>query len=200
MEVVSDESSVTCSVWGMIVERWLSVREEDFWVSLLRVDDFPGSRLVKGETTYTEVVRQITYREVVEDFIPRFWSNLCYLGRLPCKSSGGPLPYGSSVTCSVWGMIVERWLLEFCDRVGIIDGLNPQHIKDAMKNMFGMTLDYTTSYRALLYAQELVRGSAEDGYERLPSYLEQISLANPGSITGLELDSLNRFKYLFLSF
>ncbi|KAF3592631.1 hypothetical protein DY000_02021440 [Brassica cretica] len=41
----------------------------------------------------------------------------------------------------------------FIDRVGIIDELNPQHIKDAMKNMFGMTLDYTTSYRALLYAQ-----------------------------------------------
>ncbi|KAF2571070.1 hypothetical protein F2Q70_00004625 [Brassica cretica] len=80
-----------------------SVREEDFWVSLLRVDDFPGSRLVKGETTYTEVVRQITYREVVEDFIPRFWSNLCYLGRLPCKSSGGPLPYGC------WNFVVDKF-------------------------------------------------------------------------------------------
>ncbi|KAL0691609.1 hypothetical protein Bca4012_091288 [Brassica carinata] len=88
----------------------------------------------------------------------------------------------------------------FIDRVGIIDGLNPQHITDAMKNMFGMTLDYTTSYRALLYAQTLVRGSAEDGYSRLPSYLEQISLANPDSITAIELDSINRFKYLFLSF
>ena len=69
-----------------------------------------------------------------------------------------------------------------------------------MKNMFGMTLDYTTSYRALLYAQTLVRGSAEDVYSRLPSYLEQISLANPDSITAIELDSENRFKYLFLSF
>ncbi|XP_013630834.1 PREDICTED: uncharacterized protein LOC106336532 [Brassica oleracea var. oleracea] len=54
--------------------------------------------------------------------------------------------------------------------------------------------------KALLYAQELVRGSAEDGYEQLPSYLEQISLVNLGSITGLELDSLNKFKYIFLSF
>ncbi|KAL0826640.1 hypothetical protein Bca101_050317 [Brassica carinata] len=88
----------------------------------------------------------------------------------------------------------------FIDRVGIIDGLNPQHITDAMKNMFGMTLDYTTSYIALLYAQTLVRGSAEDGYSRLPSYLEQISLANPDSITAIELDSINRFKYIFLSF
>ncbi|XP_033129359.1 uncharacterized protein LOC103848092 [Brassica rapa] len=88
----------------------------------------------------------------------------------------------------------------FIDRVGIIDGLNSQHITDAMKNMFGMTLDYTTSYRVLLYAQTLVRGSAEDGYSRLPSYFEQISLANPDSITAIELDSINRFKYIFLAF
>ncbi|KAF2530613.1 hypothetical protein F2Q70_00031493 [Brassica cretica] len=43
----------------------------------------------------------------------------------------------------------------FIDRVGIIDELNPQHIIDAMNNMFGMTLDYTTSYKELLYAQTL---------------------------------------------
>ena len=73
----------------------------------------------------------------------------------------------------------------FIDRVGIIDGITPQHITDAMRNMFGMALDYTTSYRALLYAQRLVRGSAEEGYSRLASYLEQISLANPDSITAI---------------
>jgi len=88
----------------------------------------------------------------------------------------------------------------FIDRVGIIDGITPQHITDAMRNMFGMALDYTTSYRALLYAQRLVRGSAEEGYSRLASYLEQISIANPDSITAIELDSMKRFKYLFLSF
>ncbi|KAG5389297.1 hypothetical protein IGI04_030838 [Brassica rapa subsp. trilocularis] len=49
-------------------------------MSLLSVDDLPGSRLVKGE---------MTSMEVVQDFIPRFWSNLAYLGRLPCKSSVG---------------------------------------------------------------------------------------------------------------
>ncbi|KAF3552654.1 hypothetical protein DY000_02004741 [Brassica cretica] len=67
-----------------------------------------------------------------------------------------------------------------------------KHITDAMKNMFGMKLDYTTLYRALFYAQTLVRGSTEDGYSCLPSYLEQISLANPDSITAIELDSINR--------
>ncbi|KAF2575793.1 hypothetical protein F2Q70_00001594 [Brassica cretica] len=79
--------------------------------------------------------------------------------------------YVEKHTCSVGDRLAQRRHCTpkyvgrlFIDRVGIIDGLNPQHITDAMKNMFGMTLDYTTSYRALLYAQTLVRGSAEDGF------------------------------------
>ena len=88
----------------------------------------------------------------------------------------------------------------FIDRIGIIDGLNLKHIQDSTKNMFRMKLDYTTSYIALLYAQKLVRGTTEHRYERLPSYLEQIKLANPGFITSIELDDKDRFTYLFLSF
>ncbi|KAF2553392.1 hypothetical protein F2Q68_00035906 [Brassica cretica] len=78
--------------------------------------------------------------------------------------------YVEKHTCSVGDRLAQRRHCTpkyvgrlFIDRVGIIDGLNLQHIIDAMKNMFGMTLDYTTSYIALLYAQTLVRGSAEDG-------------------------------------
>ncbi|XP_056860182.1 uncharacterized protein LOC108845025 [Raphanus sativus] len=88
--------------------------------------------------------------------------------------------YVQAHTCSVGDRIAQRKHCTpkyvarlFIDRVGIIDGLNLQHITDAMKNMFGMMLNYTTSYRALLYAQMLVRRSAEDGYSRLPSYLEK---------------------------
>ncbi|KAF2537025.1 hypothetical protein F2Q68_00019628 [Brassica cretica] len=71
--------------------------------------------------------------------------------------------YVEKHTCSVGDRLAQRRHCTpkyvgrlFIDRVGIIDGLNPQHITDAMKNMFGMTLDYTTSYRALLYAQTLM--------------------------------------------
>ena len=73
--------------------------------------------------------------------------------------------YVEKHTCSVGDRLAQRRHCTpkyvgrlFIDRVGIIDGLNPQHITDAMKNMFGMTLDYTTSYISLLYAQTLVRG------------------------------------------
>ncbi|WZZ72507.1 hypothetical protein YC2023_083877 [Brassica napus] len=72
--------------------RLLSVRPDDFRVSHLAVDDLHGSLLVNAETTFTEVVHQTTYTKFVHDFVPRFWSNLAYLGRVSCKSSDGPLP------------------------------------------------------------------------------------------------------------
>ncbi|KAF3494974.1 hypothetical protein DY000_02051773 [Brassica cretica] len=224
--------------------------------SRLAVDDLPGSRLVNVETTYNSVIRPTTYMKVVQDFIPRFWSNLVNPGRLTCSTHAGlvamtqedynldintetvELTYslrqmapdlppihvtsdrqvrnlleitkthemmrqlhavygewllkdGCSTHADLVAMAQENYNMDmntesveltipdiiaqrkrstpkyigrlFIDRVGIIDGLNPQHIKDSMKNMFGMTLDYTTSCRALLYAQEMVRESAEDG-------------------------------------
>ncbi|KAF3529666.1 hypothetical protein DY000_02038749 [Brassica cretica] len=86
--------------------------------------------------------------------------------------------YVETHTCSITDRIAQRKHCTpkyigrlFIDRVGIIDGLNPQHIKDAMKNMVGMTLDYTTSYRALLYAQEM-RGSGRQKKSRWQSWLE----------------------------
>ncbi|XP_010445188.1 PREDICTED: uncharacterized protein LOC104727815 [Camelina sativa] len=88
----------------------------------------------------------------------------------------------------------------FIDRIGIVHGVVPQHIEDSMRTMFGMTLDYTTSYRALQYAQEYVRGSAESGYEKLPYCLWKIEQSKPGSVIDLVVDDEHRFKYLFISF
>ncbi|ESQ44546.1 hypothetical protein EUTSA_v10003478mg [Eutrema salsugineum] len=88
----------------------------------------------------------------------------------------------------------------FIERVGIIDGITAQHIKDSMQVMFGLKIDYTNLYRALMYAQECVRETPEDGYSRLPSYLHLIAEANQGTIPAIERDSQNKFKYLFLAF
>ncbi|XP_010456789.1 PREDICTED: uncharacterized protein LOC104738290 [Camelina sativa] len=88
----------------------------------------------------------------------------------------------------------------FIDRVGIVDGVVPQHIEESMRTMFGMTLDYTTLYRALQYAQEYVRGSAEDEYAKLPYCLQKIEQSNRGSVVDLVVDDEHMFKYLFISF
>ncbi|XP_024010238.1 uncharacterized protein LOC112085269 [Eutrema salsugineum] len=88
----------------------------------------------------------------------------------------------------------------FISHLGIIDGLTPQHVKDSMKHMFGIKMDYTTSYRSLIYAQQLVRRTAEDGYASHPAYLHSVNKANPGTVSALHVDSNNKFKYLFLAF
>ncbi|ESQ43470.1 hypothetical protein EUTSA_v10015794mg, partial [Eutrema salsugineum] len=88
----------------------------------------------------------------------------------------------------------------FISYFGIIDGLTPVHVRVSMKHMFGIRIDYTTSYRSLIYAQQLVRGTAEDGYASLPAYLHSVNKANPGTVSALHVDSNNKFKYLFLAF
>ena len=61
-------------------------------------------------------------------------------------------------------------------------------------------MDYWKSHRTLLRARNIVRGSAESGYSELPVYLYHIRKANPGTFAHLEVDEVNRFKYLFLAF
>ncbi|KAG7578977.1 MULE transposase domain [Arabidopsis thaliana x Arabidopsis arenosa] len=59
---------------------------------------------------------------------------------------------------------------------------------------------YWKAHRTLKYAHELVRDSPETGYKDLPEYLYRIRRANPGTLTRLEVDELDRFKYVFISF
>ena len=61
-------------------------------------------------------------------------------------------------------------------------------------------MDYWKARRTLLAARDLVMGSSENGYQELPTYLQMIRMSNPGTLTQLEVDTKNRFKYLFLAF
>ncbi|XP_010418657.1 PREDICTED: uncharacterized protein LOC104704236 [Camelina sativa] len=79
-------------------------------------------------------------------------------------------------------------------------GIRPMHIMDVMKAMYGIDIDYWKAYKALVHAREMVRGTWESGYADLPSFLHRIKAANPGTITELECDEEDRFKYLFIAF
>ncbi|CAA7059488.1 unnamed protein product, partial [Microthlaspi erraticum] len=115
--------------------------------------------------------------------------------------------YVSTHTCSVADRVANRKSCTpkyisalFIERVGIIEGIVPEHIVISMKVMFGLKLNYTTAYRSLRAAHEYVRGTPEDGYANLASYLHRTKEANPGTITDLVRDKLDRFKYCFISF
>lgn len=45
-----------------------------------------------------------------------------------------------------------------------------------------------------------MRGTSENGYEDLPSYLYLIRKANPGTLTRLAIDEEDRFKFVFIAF
>ncbi|XP_024009982.1 uncharacterized protein LOC112085172 [Eutrema salsugineum] len=115
--------------------------------------------------------------------------------------------YVKDYTCSIAHRMAHRGKSTpkyigqlFISYFGIIDGLTPEHVRVSMKHMFSIRMDYTTSYRSLIYAQQLVRGTAEDGYASLPAYLHSVNKANPGTVSALHVDSNNKFKYLFLAF
>lgn len=93
--------------------------------------------------------------------------------------------------------IGELYLAKF-GKVSV--GIRPMHIMDIMKAMYGIDIDYWKSYKALVHAREMVQGTWESGYSDLPSYLHRIETANPGTITRLECDEQDRFKYLFIAF
>ncbi|XP_009114424.1 uncharacterized protein LOC103839683 [Brassica rapa] len=83
---------------------------------------------------------------------------------------------------------------------GVEPSILPSHVMQSLNMCFGIKIDYWKAHRTLQYARELVRGSAESGYHDLPAYLHMIREANPGTFTRLEVDSSDRFKYLFLAF
>ncbi|CAA7043321.1 unnamed protein product [Microthlaspi erraticum] len=98
--------------------------------------------------------------------------------------------YVKGHTCSIMDRVAHRRRATpryigqlFVERTGLIDGIVPRQIADSMRIMFGLNLTYTTSYRALKFAQVFVRGTPEDGYANLPSYLRRLKQANPGTIT-----------------
>ncbi|CAA7048307.1 unnamed protein product [Microthlaspi erraticum] len=93
--------------------------------------------------------------------------------------------------------IGELYLGKF-GKVGV--GIRPMHIMDAMKGMYGVDIDYWKAYKALVHASALEKGTWESGYADLPMYLHKIKAANPGTITKLECDEQDRFKYLFIAF
>ena len=70
-------------------------------------------------------------------------------------------------------------------------------IIDDMKKQCRMTLVYNKAWRAREVALGLARGSPEESFAILPSYCHMLEMNNPGTVTFVDTDALNRFKYFF---
>ncbi|XP_024016265.1 uncharacterized protein LOC112089744 [Eutrema salsugineum] len=95
---------------------------------------------------------------------------------------------------------------------GIDATVMPNHVAPSLNKRYGIKysvimfiidhfqMDYWKEHQTLKTARELVRGTEENSYDGLPTYLYRIRRTNPGTYTNLEVDANNYFKYVFIAY
>ena len=78
-------------------------------------------------------------------------------------------------------------------------GLKPKQIMEKARKDHGVVISYSKAWRSQEHGQDIARGTPDDSYEALPSWFHMIKEKNPGSVTFIEVDSVGKFKYAFLS-
>ena len=84
--------------------------------------------------------------------------------------------------------------------VGGEKGPTPKDVQTYAHMHLNAKISYYKAWRGRKHAQSLIRGSPEQSFHLLPSYCYMLEKVNPGTITHIEVDRDNRFKYLFLAF
>ncbi|XP_013624088.1 PREDICTED: uncharacterized protein LOC106330075 [Brassica oleracea var. oleracea] len=88
--------------------------------------------------------------------------------------------------------------------VGTGSGPRPGALREMMRTDHRVPISYLTAWKSREIAIDNGRGNVEAAYSTLPSYLQQFAVVYPGTLVTLETSkgpgSVQRFKYLFLSF
>lgn len=74
--------------------------------------------------------------------------------------------------------------------------LTPKEIQAAMKET-GIDVTYDKAIRAKKKAEEFIRGSPEESFSYIHSWLDMLKEVNPGTYTAINTDSQNRFESCF---
>ncbi|KAL0761523.1 hypothetical protein Bca101_077673 [Brassica carinata] len=83
-------------------------------------------------------------------------------------------------------------------------GPRPGALREMMRTDHSVPISYWTAWKSREISIENGRRNVGAAYSTLPSYLQQLAVANPGTLVALETSkgpcSVQSFKYLFLSF
>ncbi|XP_075092395.1 protein FAR1-RELATED SEQUENCE 4-like [Nicotiana tabacum] len=78
--------------------------------------------------------------------------------------------------------------------------VTPAFVMAEMQKLHGLDIGYHKAWRAIQHASALIRGSPEENYELLCSYLYMMTSKNPGTYTNIKIDDNNRFLYMFYAY
>ncbi|XP_070014721.1 uncharacterized protein [Nicotiana sylvestris] len=77
--------------------------------------------------------------------------------------------------------------------------VTPAFLENEMKFFFGIDIGYHKAWRAIQKSVACIRGTPEENYQILPSYLHIMVRKNPGKYTSIKRDGQNRFAYMFFA-
>ena len=67
-----------------------------------------------------------------------------------------------------------------------------------MKSLHNIDASYWKCWKAQEEVKDMIRGTPEDNFMLIPSYLYVLGQVNEGTIVTLKLDEDRRFKYVFV--
>ncbi|XP_070020442.1 protein FAR1-RELATED SEQUENCE 5-like [Nicotiana sylvestris] len=76
--------------------------------------------------------------------------------------------------------------------------VTPAFVENEMKKKFGIDISYHKAWRAIQKVVACIRGTPEENYQILPSYLH-IMVRKPRTYTSIKRDAQNRFAYMFFA-
>ena len=83
---------------------------------------------------------------------------------------------------------------------GRYDTPTPNDLISMVTHKVGVDVSYATAWRGKRMAANEVRGTPEESFSMIHSYMYMLKLKNPDSVSYVEVDAAKRFKYLFFAF
>nr|XP_016497352.1 PREDICTED: uncharacterized protein LOC107816176 [Nicotiana tabacum] len=78
--------------------------------------------------------------------------------------------------------------------------VTPAFVMAEMQKLHGLDIGYHKAWRAIQCASTLIRGTPEENYDLLSSYLYMMKSKNLGTYTNIKIDDNNRFPYMFYAY
>nr|XP_009791789.1 PREDICTED: uncharacterized protein LOC104238962 [Nicotiana sylvestris] len=78
--------------------------------------------------------------------------------------------------------------------------VTPAFVMTEMQKLHGLDNGYHKAWRAIQLASALIRGTPEENYELLSSYLYMMTSKNSRTYTNIKIDDNNRFLYMFYAY
>ncbi|XP_022891856.1 uncharacterized protein LOC111406707 [Olea europaea var. sylvestris] len=75
----------------------------------------------------------------------------------------------------------------------------PNDIRNNMLHTYEVSLNYVKAWQSREETLKMLRGDPTYSFNKIPTFFFVLQQTNPGSVTSLEIDAHNRFKYCFVA-